>query len=89
MNSKLLYYIAFGGILLTGCTSISKIPVPKGIDNTIRLPEKKGVLTETQMQRWSHADLEKDTVPGMSIKKAYQFLKNKKLNILQNWYYLD
>jgi len=78
MNSKLLYYIAFGGILLTGCTSISKIPVPKGIDNTIRLPEKKGVLTETQMQRWSHADLEKDTVPGMSIKKAYQFLKNKK-----------
>ena len=78
MNSKSLYYIALGAILLTGCTSISKIPVPKGIDNTISLPEKKEALTETQMQRWSHADLEKDTVPGMSIEKAYQFLENKK-----------
>lgn len=74
---KPLYYAAFAGILLTGCTSIPKIPVPEGIDNTINLPEKKGILSEDQMQTWSHADLKKDTIPGMSIKKAYQFLEGK------------
>lgn len=76
--TKQLYISAFAGILLTGCTSISKIPVPNGIDNTINLPEKKESLSEEEMQRWSHADLRKDTIPGMSIAKAYEFLGEKK-----------
>lgn len=42
---------------------------------------KKDSLTETQLQRWSHLDLEKDTIPGMSVDKAYnELLKNKKGN---------
>ena len=40
---------------------------------------KKTPLTEQQLQRWSHLDLEKDTIPGMSVDKAYtELLKNKK-----------
>jgi cell wall-associated protease len=40
---------------------------------------KKGELSESQMQRWSHLDLEKDSIPGMSVDKAYaELLKNKK-----------
>ncbi len=40
---------------------------------------KKGKLTETQLQRWSHYDLATDTVPGMSVDKAYkELLKGKK-----------
>jgi cell wall-associated protease len=36
-------------------------------------------LTDTQLQRWSHLDLEKDTIPGMSVDKAYaQLLAGKK-----------
>ena len=40
---------------------------------------KKTPLTEQQLQRWSHLDLEKDTIPGMSVDKAYaELLRNKK-----------
>lgn len=40
---------------------------------------KKNPLTEQQLQRWSHLDIQKDTIPGMSVDKAYaELLKNKK-----------
>ncbi len=40
---------------------------------------KKGKLSENDLKRWSHLDLEKDSVPGMSVDKAYtELLKNKK-----------
>ena len=40
---------------------------------------KKAPLTEQELQRWSHLDLEKDSIPGMSVDKAYtELLKNKK-----------
>ncbi len=40
---------------------------------------KKAPLTEEQQQRWSHLDLEKDSIPGMSVDKAYsELLKEKK-----------
>ena len=40
---------------------------------------KKTPVTELQLQRWSHLDLEKDSIPGMSVDKAYaELLKNKK-----------
>lgn len=44
-------------------------------------PYKKIPLTEEQEKRWSHLDLAKDSVPGMSVDKAYaELLKNKKGN---------
>src|SRR6218665_432448 len=40
---------------------------------------KKTPLTDDQLKRWSHLDLEKDSIPGMSVDKAYaEILKNKK-----------
>jgi subtilisin family serine protease len=40
---------------------------------------KKTALTEIQKQRWSHLDLKKDSIPGMSVDKVYsELLKNKK-----------
>lgn len=40
---------------------------------------KKGELSETELQRWSHLDLAKDSIPGMSVDKAYaELLKGKK-----------
>ena len=40
---------------------------------------KKAKLTETELNRWSHLDLAKDTIPGMSVDKAYaELLKGKK-----------
>ena len=40
---------------------------------------KKTPLTDQQLKRWSHLDLEKDSIPGMSVDKAYaELLKGKK-----------
>lgn len=40
---------------------------------------KKQKLTENQLKRWSHLDLEKDSIPGMSIDRVYgELLKGKK-----------
>jgi len=39
---------------------------------------KKGKLTENQLKRWSHLDLAKDSIPGMSVDRVYaELLKNK------------
>ena len=42
---------------------------------------KKTKLTETELNRWSHLDLAKDTIPGMSVDKAYAELLNGKKGI--------
>lgn len=40
---------------------------------------KKEKLTENQLKRWSHLDLGKDSIPGMSIDKMYsELIKGKK-----------
>lgn len=39
---------------------------------------KKAALTDNQLKRWSHLDLAKDSIPGMSVDKAYaELLQNK------------
>jgi subtilisin family serine protease len=40
---------------------------------------KKGTISDDQLKRWSHLDLVKDSIPGMSVDLAYaEFLKGKK-----------
>ncbi len=47
-------------------------------DSTSRYT-KKNPLSEIELQRWSHLDLEKDSIPGMSVDKAYvELIKDKK-----------
>ena len=71
-------YTALAVLLLASCkASISTIPVPMGVDVVYNMPAKKGVLSETEMHVWSHMDLQTDSIPGMSIKKAYAFLEGK------------
>jgi cell wall-associated protease len=68
---------AFVTAALTSCTSIHKIPVPTGIENAIKTPPKSSPLTVKEKQTWGHADLVKDSIPGMSVSQAYAFLKGK------------
>lgn len=63
---------------LASCSSVSKIPVPLGSNFAINIPAKKAPLTDTEKNNWQHLDLETDSIPGMSVKKAYKFLKGKK-----------
>ena len=39
---------------------------------------KKGEMSEEDVQKWAHMDVFTDSVPGMSLDKAYDFLKDKK-----------
>jgi subtilisin family serine protease len=40
---------------------------------------KKSKISDDQLKRWSHLDLEKDSIPGMGVDRAYnEFLKGKK-----------
>ena len=75
---KSIFFAATASIIFTGCKSVSNIPVPTGMDNYINIPAKKGTLTEDEMNGWGHADLATDSIPGMSLEKAYKFLDGKK-----------
>ncbi len=63
--------------LLSGCGSVKILSTPiENIDNT---PIKIIELTEIEKQIWSHLDLVNDTIPGMSINRAYtEIIKDKK-----------
>lgn len=44
-----------------------------------KITPKTSPIKESDLQRWSHLDLVKDSIPGMSVDKAYsELLKNKK-----------
>jgi len=45
---------------------------------TTPISAKKAALNDSQEKRWSHLDLVKDTIPGMSVDRAYELLKDKK-----------
>ena len=74
---KPLFLSAAIALALTGCGSAKMVSAPVGsID---KMPLKTTPLAEKDLQRWSHLDLVKDTVPGMSVDKAYaELLKGKK-----------
>ncbi len=61
---------AFAALVLSSCGgSVPVLSTPiENIDNT---PIKESALTEAEAQNWGHLDLVKDTIPGMSVDKAY------------------
>tara|TARA_B100000795_G_C22801687_1_gene442267 strand:+ start:1763 stop:3400 length:1638 start_codon:yes stop_codon:yes gene_type:complete len=75
---KPIFYATFLFFLLASCKSISTIPVPKPSSFEVLASVKKLPLTEEQSKFWSHSDLATDSIPGMSLDKAYAFLKGKK-----------
>lgn len=51
----------------------------KKTDNASAFVAKKSALTESQLKRWSHLDLGKDSIPGMSVDRVYaELLKGRK-----------
>ncbi len=74
---KSVFYVAGFAFVFTGCKSIQSIAVPTGIDNGIDIPAKNVTLTKEMKNAWSSADIETDSIAGMSLEKAYDFLKDK------------
>ncbi|MGC6285613.1 MAG: S8 family serine peptidase [Polaribacter sp.] len=75
---KSVFYATLVAFVFASCKSITSIPVPTGSDVTIDIPAKKGPLSEEAKNAWSAADIETDSIAGMSLVKAYKFLEGKK-----------
>jgi cell wall-associated protease len=75
---KPVFYSAIAVATLASCKTVSKIPVPAGSNIVVNIPAKKAELTDYEQENWQHLDLATDTIPGMSVNKAYDFLKGKK-----------
>ena len=75
------YLSAFALLVLAGCSatlqaqaSASKEPITAPLAIV-----KKAPVSENELKRWSHLDLIKDSIPGMSVDKAYaELLQGKK-----------
>ena len=76
---KPIYVSAFAALILSSCSPKLAPMVSTNATNIDKLPLKTSVVKEDDLKRWSHLDLAKDTIPGMSTDKAYsEFLKGKK-----------
>lgn len=68
---KPLFFAATSVLLLTSCgSSIAPITLAP-IKNIEKQPSKVSDLSDDQLKTWSGADLVTDTIPGMSVNKAY------------------
>ena len=64
-------------MLLSNCTT-QKAPLYQTVDKS-GIIAKKTAIAENDLKRWSHLDLLTDSIPGMSVDKAYELLlKDKK-----------
>ena len=70
---------AFAATLFFGCGGSSTSVISTPVENIDTMPLKISELTDTEKQTWGHLDLIKDTIPGMSVEKAYdEIIKNRK-----------
>lgn len=82
--NKAFYLSAVVALALTGCSSTQQYYLPnitnlEPITNADHLPTRTSDLSEKDLQRWSHLDILRDTVPGMSVDRAYEeLIKGKK-----------
>jgi len=75
--TKPLFYAGFAIATLSSCKSVNTIKVPVATNTIINITAKKAELTDTEKDNWQHLDLATDTIPGMSVHKAHEFLKGK------------
>ena len=76
---KPLIFSALTVSILFSCGGTSTGVLTTPVENIDTMPLKVSELTENQKHTWAHLDLVKDTIPGMSVDKAYSdIVKNKK-----------
>ena len=75
------YSYRFVAVLLSfvlfGCGATNLVSTP--VENIDAVPLKISEISEETQKRWGHADLVEDTIPGMSVDRAYrEIIKNRK-----------
>ena len=77
-NLHLFLFAAFA-LTFSSCNTALAPIKSTDVANIDKVPLKTTPLKPADLQRWSNLDLSKDTVPGMSVDRAYaELLKGKK-----------
>ncbi|SHI95744.1 S8 family peptidase [Aquimarina spongiae] len=77
-STNTIFSVVTSSLILVGCGGAPTI-VSTPIENIDTVPLKHDQLTEKQLKNWNSYDLVTDTIPGMSVLKAYdELLKGKK-----------
>ncbi|RPG34009.1 MAG: peptidase S8 [Muricauda sp. TMED12] len=75
--NKLSFLSMSAALFLMGCGSTALVSTP--VENIDAVPLKVAELTQAEKKRWGHLDLVADTIPGMSVDRAYnEIIKSKK-----------
>jgi len=84
MNTiKPIYISAFALLVLAGCGTAKQVINTTGL-TAITAPlnvKKKAAISENDLKRWSHLDIVNDTIPGMSVDRAYAELLKDKIGV--------
>tara|TARA_R100001369_G_scaffold29172_1_gene52476 strand:- start:169971 stop:171647 length:1677 start_codon:yes stop_codon:yes gene_type:complete len=71
-------FVAGIAFTFAACGTTNPVLVSTPVENIDEIPLKITPLTDTQLKNWGEYDLVRDTIPGMSINKAYaEIIKNK------------
>ena len=57
--------------IITGCSSTAPKVVSTPVKNIDSIPLKVRDLSDAELQNWTNKDLMQDTIPGMSVDRAY------------------
>jgi len=68
--NKTLLFSVFSATILSSCGGGAPI-ISTPVENIDTSPLKEAALTDAEAKNWGHLDLAKDTIPGMSVDKAY------------------
>lgn len=75
--NKLSFLSVSAALFLMGCGSTALVSTP--VENIDAVPLKVAELTDAEKKHWGHLDLIKDTIPGMSVDRAYnEIIQNRK-----------
>ncbi|MEP2936528.1 MAG: S8 family peptidase [Gilvibacter sp.] len=74
---RLIFPVITMSLLLAACGGSAPL-VSTPIENIDNLPLKVAPIADSQLKTWTFADLKNDTIPGMSVDKAYKELLPKK-----------
>ena len=78
-NTRFILLLTIVTGLLWGCGSTTPGIISTPVENIDNTPIKVSDLSKQEKENWGHLDLVKDTIPGMSVDKAYsEIIKGKK-----------
>ena len=77
-NVRAYFLSAAIALVFLGCKATKNVVVQPNFNVANTTPAKKTDLSENEFQKWSHLDITQDSIAGMSLSKAYQFLEGKK-----------